>query len=489
MTSAALAFDLGAGSGRAILGELKDGRLAIRELHRFPNDPVQVGNRLHWDVLRLFHEIKQGLLKAKHEGIALGSIGIDSWAVDFGFIGNNGELLGNPYHYRDHHTNGVMEEVCERIGRERIFGKTGLQFLPFNSIYQLAALKKAGSPLLERADKLLMIPDLLRYFLTGEMKSEFTNASTTQLYNALNGAWDSELIQELGLEPSLFAEVVQPGTIVGKLSDAVCSELGIPATTVVAVGEHDTGSAVAGTPGNPEGFAYLICGTWSLLGTEVQEPVMTPQALEWNFTNEGGVFGTYRLLRNIMGLWLIQECRRAWEKAGISHSYAELVALAEQAEPLVSLIDPDDPGFLNPPSMPEQIAAYCRKTGQPVPESHGAVFRCIMESLALKYRLILERTEKLSGHRYQGLNMVGGGIQNELLCRFTANAIGRPVWAGPIEASAIGNLMLQWIAQGQVRDMDEARSIIRSSFPMVVYEPQDCKTWDEAYARLLKLVG
>jgi rhamnulokinase len=489
MTSTALAFDLGAGSGRAILGELKDGRLDIRELHRFPNDPVQVGNRLHWDILRLYHEIKQGLLKAKHEGIAPETIGIDSWAVDFGLIGKNGELLGNPYHYRDHHTDGVMDKVTERLGKERIFAKTGLQFLPFNSIYQLAALKEAGSPLLEQAETLLMIPDLLRYFLTGEKNSEFTNASTTQLYNPLTEGWDQELLADLGLNPRLFAEVVQPGTIVGKLSEAISSELGIPQASVVAVGEHDTGSAVAGTPGDANGFAYLICGTWSLLGTETKEPVLSEQAYEWNFTNEGGVFGTYRLLRNIMGLWLIQECRRAWEKEGVSYSYGELVSMAEQAEPLAFLIDPDDSGFLNPSHMPEQIREYCLRSGQKAPQSHGELFRCIMDSLALKYRLILERTEKLSGQRYEALNMVGGGSQNTLLCQFTANAIGRPVWAGPVEASAIGNLMLQFIAQGKVKDMAEARTIIHNSFPMTVYQPQDTDAWNAAFARFSRLMG
>ncbi|CAG7626258.1 L-Rhamnulokinase [Paenibacillus solanacearum] len=495
MSRKVLAFDLGASSGRAIVGLLEPGddgglpKLTVEEVHRFPNDPVQVGKHLHWDILRLLHEIKQGLLKAGHLGHEVESLGIDSWAVDFGLLGRSGELLGNPYHYRDHHTDGVMEQVGEQLGRERIFQATGIQFLPFNTMYQLAALKQSGSVLLEQADKLLMIPDLLRYFLTGEMRSEATNASTTQLLNPLTGEWDRGLLAALGIPERLLLPPTAPGTPAGRLSADVCAELGAPPLPVIAVGEHDTASAVVAVPADGPDFAYLSCGTWSLLGTELPQPVLTEQALAWNFTNEGGVNGTHRLLKNIMGLWLVQECKRAWDKAGRSLSFPQLVAAAEQAEPFRSLIDPDDESFLNPVSMPDAIRDYCGRTGQPAPESEGQMIRCVLESLALKYRLVLERTETLSGKRFAGLHMVGGGIHNELLCRFTAGAIGRPVWAGPAEGSALGNIVVQYMALGHIRDMQEARSIIRRSFPLRTYAPEETAVWQRVYETFGRIIG
>jgi rhamnulokinase len=486
---AILAYDLGASSGRALLGRLTDDKLVVEELHRFPNDPVQVGDRMYWDILRLFHEIKQGLLKAKHRGIELQSMGIDSWAVDFGLIGKSGELLGNPYHYRDSHTEGMMEDVMLKFGKEQLFLRTGLQFLPFNTIYQLAALKKARSPILEQADLLLMIPDLLRYFLTGEKKGELTNASTTQLLNPLTKQWDQELMQALGLAPGILPETVEAGTPIGVLSQQVCMELGVPSIPVIAVGEHDTASAVAGVPAVGSSFAYISCGTWSLLGTELPDPILTEQALSWNFTNEGGVYGTTRLLKNIMGLWIIQECKRAWDKEGKSFSFAELSLLAEQSKPFQSMINPDDLMFLNPAHMPKQIQQYCCETKQIVPQNEGEIIRSVIESLALKYRLTLDRTEQLTDQRFNGLHMVGGGINNKLLCQFTANAIGRQVWAGPVEASAIGNLVVQYIALGQITDLQEARAIIKRSFPLQSYEPQLRDLWEKAYADFLSFIG
>jgi rhamnulokinase len=486
---AILAFDLGASSGRALLGRLTDNKLVVEELHRFPNDPVQVGGRMYWDILRLFHEIKQSLLKAKHQGIELQSMGIDSWAVDFGLLGKSGELLGNPYHYRDSHTEGMMDEVILKLGKEQLFRRTGLQFLPFNTIYQLAALKKAGSPILEQADLLLMIPDLLRYFLTGVKKGELTNASTTQLLDPLTKQWDQELMQALGLVPGILPETVEAGTSIGVLTQQVCTELGVPSIPVIAVGEHDTASAVAGVPAVCRSFAYISCGTWSLLGTELPEPILNEQALAWNFTNEGGVYGTTRLLKNIMGLWIIQECKRTWDKEGKSFSFEELTKLAEQSRPFQSVMDPDDLMFLNPVHMPKQIQQYCAETKQIVPQDEGEIIRSVIESLALKYRLTLERTEQLTDQRFNGLHMVGGGINNKLLCQFTANAIGRPVWAGPVEASAIGNLVVQYIALGQITDLKEARAIIKQSFPLQTYEPQQRDSWEEAYASFRSLIG
>ncbi|MDF2814713.1 MAG: L-fuculose kinase [Paenibacillus sp.] len=484
-----LAFDLGASSGRALLGRLVEGRIEVEELHRFPNDPVQVGERLQWDILRLLHELKQALLKAKHQGIRITSLGIDSWAVDFGLIGRNGELIGNPYHYRDHHTDGVMEKVFEEIPAAEIFNRTGIQFLPFNTINQLYALKRADSPWLREADRFLMIPELLRYFLTGEMHNEFSNATTTQLFNPLEGQWDAELLSRIGIPTSMFGKVVHPGTRVGSIRASICEELGIDSIPVYAVAEHDTGSAVAAVPALERSFAYLSCGTWSLMGTEVDQPVITDQAREMNFTNEGGVNGTYRLLKNIMGLWILQECRREWEREGHSYSFAELVGLAEKAPPFAALINPDDALFLHPGDMPEQIRTYCKQTGQQAPEDIGVIVRCILESLALKYRYILELTEQLSSQQFNGLHMVGGGIHNTLLCQWTANAIGKPVWAGPAEGSAIGNLVVQWIAQGHLSDIAEARRVIGESFPVTSYVPNDKEAWDHAYSKFSTLTG
>lgn len=484
-----LAYDLGAGSGRALLGRLTDTGIETEELHRFPNDPVQVGGRLHWDILRLLHEMKQALLAAKHRGIAPRSLAIDSWAVDFGLLDRRGELLGNPYHYRDAHTEGMMERVFADIPRGDIFGRTGIQFLPFNTIYQLAAMKRADSPLLREAERFLMIPELLRYFLTGEKLGEFSNATTTQLFNPLTDRWDETLLERIGVSGSLFGPVVRPGAAVGQLLPSVASELGIAEIPVIAAAEHDTGSAVAAIPAVERSFAYLSCGTWSLMGTEVDRPVMDGQALEWNFTNEGGVGGTFRLLKNIMGLWILQETMREWEREGLSRSYPELLALAGQAPAFAAWIDPDDPRFLAPGGMRERIAGYCRETGQRPPAEPGAVVRCILESLALKYRYVLELTERLSGRSFSGLHMVGGGIRNELLCQWSAEAIGKPVWAGPAEGSAIGNLAVQWIAQGAFADIWQARVVIRESFPVAVYEPRQPEAWEDAYGRFVRLTG
>lgn len=484
-----LAFDLGASSGRAVLGRLNGSRIETEELHRFPNDPVQTGDRLHWDILRLYHEMKTALLKAKHAGIELTSLGIDSWAVDFGLVGASGELLGNPYHYRDKHTDGIMEKLFQIVPQTEVFARTGIQFLPFNTIYQLYAMILANSPLMQPAARFLMIPDLLRFFLTGEMYHEFTNATTTQLYNPLLGKWDGELISKIGLPASWFGEVLQPGSAAGQVRPSVRGELGIGAAAVYAVAEHDTGSAVAAVPALNRPFAYLSCGTWSLLGTEVGRPVMGETALKLNFTNEGGAYGTYRLLKNIMGLWILQECRREWERAGAFYAYPELVKLAGESKPFGLHLDPDDPLFLHPGGMVPRIRQFAERTGQRPPEGPGATVRAILESLAFKYRYVLELTESLSGQTFSGLHMVGGGIQNTLLCQWTANAIGRPVWAGPAEGSAVGNLAVQWIAGGEFKDIGEARLAIRESFPVMEYEPKNANDWNDAYGRFLQITG
>ncbi|MFC7322407.1 rhamnulokinase [Halobacillus campisalis] len=474
-----LAIDIGAGSGRALLAELNDGQLQMKEIHRFSNDPVRVNERLHWDILRLFYEIKQAISKATQSGAVLHGVAVDSWAVDFGLLGKDGELLRNPYHYRDHFNEGIMEKIHDSlISKEELFSKTGIQFLPFNTIYQLAALKEKNGDLLHQADSLLMIPDLIRYFLTGVKKSEFTNATTTQLYNPIKMEWDNEILETLGISKDLFHEVVVPGTIIGPLSNNLCEELEVPAIPVIAVGEHDTASAVAGVPALDESFAYLSCGTWSLMGTEVRNPVMNKSALAMNFTNEGGVEQRFRLLKNIMGLWILEECRRNW---GEDVDYASLLEEAEEAPPFRSFIDPDYPPFLNPADMPRQVQVFCEQTKQPVPETRGEMVRCIIESLAMKYRYVLERTERLAEKEFYGLHMVGGGIKNQLLCQFTSNALGKPVWAGPAEASAIGNVLVQLITIGQIEGLDEARKIALKATDMEYYFPEQKDEWSLGY--------
>ncbi|ANE46273.1 carbohydrate kinase [Paenibacillus swuensis] len=484
-----LGYDLGASSGRAMLGRIKGQRIEVEEIHRFSNDPVQVGSRLHWDILRILHEMKQGLLKTKHRGTELKSIAIDTWGVDFGLLGRDGELLGNPYHYRDGHTEGMMEKVLLRHDAADLFGRTGIQFQPFNTLYQLYAMKEADSSILGQAEHLLLMPELLRYLLTGEKHHEFSIATTTQLYNPVQMDWDRALIGQLGLPEKLFGQVVMPGTAVGQLRSTVTAELGISAVQVYAAAEHDTGSAVAAVPALSPSFAYLSCGTWSLIGTEVEKPVLSDAARAANFTNEGGVSGTFRLLKNIMGLWLLQESKRAWERAGAVYSFPELIERAEAAPAFQSWIDPDSAVFLTPGDMPARIRTWCAQTGQPVPDGPGEITRCILESLALKYRYAMELTEQISGKTFNGLHMVGGGINNLLLCQWTANAVGKPVWAGPAEGSAIGNLAVQWIAQGEFAHIGEARGAIRESFPLITYEPQHSEIWKDAYGRYVNKTG
>ncbi|SMF82797.1 rhamnulokinase [Paenibacillus uliginis N3/975] len=488
-TSAVLAFDMGASSGRALIGEIiqqekgQPGLLKITEIHRFPNTPVQFGNHLHWNIATLFQEVKNGIQKAFQSGYTPESYGMDTWGVDFGLIDRNGELVGIPYHYRDTQTIGMVEKTCAQVGRERLFDESGLAFMPFNTIYQLHAMVEDRSPKLDIADKLLLTPDLLHYFLTGQQVCEFTMATTTQLYHVKDRRWNTQLIEELGLNPSMFIDPVEPGTIIGHLQDFVCKELDVPAIQAVAVASHDTESAVVAVPANSPIFAYLVCGTWSLLGTELSEPLIHPDVLELGFSNEGGAYGTFQLLKNIMGLWILQECKRQWDREGEGYTFGDLVELAEGAQHFRSFIDPDDLRFMNPPDMTTAIQNYCRETEQPVPHSKGDIVRCILESLALRYREVLERMEKLTGNQFSGLHMVGGGIQNELLCQFTANALGRPVWAGPVEASAIGNMLVQFIANGTLKSREEGIELVKKSFPIVSFDPHSTEQWNEAFAK------
>src|SRR5215207_4221482 len=483
----ALAFDLGGSSGKAVAGRFDGRRLHVHEIHRFRNDPVRASGRLHWDILRLLHEIQQGIAAACTAGLGeIESLAVDAWGCDFGLLDRHGELIGYPIHYRDELTRGAMEEVLQIVPRTEIFARTGCQFMPINTLYQLYALHQARGDTLERAARLLLIPDLLRYFLTGEATTEATIASTTQFLSIATGDWDRALLERLGLPSNLLTAIVSPATPAHRLLPEVISEIGCRAIQVPAVASHDTASAVAAVPADGR-FAFLSSGTWSLLGTELERPIVDERALTWNFANEGGIGGTYRLLRNITGLWLVEGCRRAWERQGRWPGYEAMAAATLAAPAFQATIDPNDSSFLNPVDMPQAIAAFCRATGQTAPESPGSVMRCVLESLALAYRLALERTEALTGHRFPGLHVVGGGTRNETLLQFTADAIGGPVWSGPTEATAIGNLLGQLMASGRIADVDEGRALVRDSFPIRTYEPQAREGWDEAFHRFQAL--
>jgi rhamnulokinase len=483
-----VAFDLGADSGRAVVGQFDGDRLALTELHRFPNGPTKVLGHLHWDVLRLFAEMKTALgLYVKQYGKELAGIGVDTWGVDFALLDAQGNLLSNPYHYRDIRTEGMYQEAFKRVPREEIFARTGIQFMEINTLYQLLSMALSKSPLLDAADKLLMMPDLLNYWLTGRKVCEFTEATTSQFYDPRAKGWSKALFQKLGLPERILAEIVPPGTVLGPLYASVAEEVGLGAVPVIAPACHDTGSAVAAVPAVGRNFAYISSGTWSLLGTEVKEPVITPQSLAYNFTNEGGICGTFRFLKNIMGLWLVQESRRAWTRAGRSYSYDELDALAARERPFLSLVEPDDPLFLRPGDMPARIREYCQRTGQPAPESEGAVVRCAMESLALKYRWGINGLEDTMGRRIESINIVGGGARDKFLNQLAADATGRPVIAGPFEATAIGNLLMQALASGYIASLEEGREIVRHSFDVTTYEPKETAKWEEPYERFLQL--
>lgn len=462
--------------------------LHLEEVHRFLNEPVQAGKHLYWDILRLLHELKTGFRKAA-EGRTIQSFGIDTWGVDYGLLGEDGELLGNPYHYRDSRTEHTVDKVHAQVGgADKLFAATGLQPLVFNTLMQLHAAVEQGSVALKQAKELLFVPDLLLYLLTGVKQSEYTIASTSQLLKAGTLEWDAELLAALGIPVEILPPVVMSGQVVGSLTPEICTELKLPPIAAVAVPEHDTGAAVVSIPTDSEDpSVYLISGTWSLFGTELPAPLLDPKALPLGFSNEGGMGGTARTLKNIMGLWLIQECKRDWDQAGKGHSFAELVELAAEVPAFQSFINPDDLLFLPPGGMPERVRSYCRETGQRVPETQGEITRCIYESLAMQYRLTLARLETLTGNHYDRLNMMGGGIQNKLLCQMTASAIGRPVWAGPVEASSLGNVAAQLIALGEVADIAEARLLIKRSYPVDTYVPEQAEQWEAAFATYLKV--
>ncbi|MFD3456958.1 rhamnulokinase family protein [Streptomyces sp. NPDC058691] len=480
------AIDLGATSGRVILGRVARDGLSLTEVHRFANTPVRLPGGLHWDALALFQGALDGLRRAGEQSDGVTSVGIDTWAVDYGLLDSDGALLGNPFHYRDSRTGTVAERVRESIGAERLYRLTGLQHLPFNTVYQLAAA--SGTAQLAAARTLLLVPDLLTHWLTGTIGAEETNASTTGLFDARTGTWSAELAGRIGLAPGLLPPLRAPGDPAGTLLPHVAAATGLPeATSVVTVASHDTASAVAAVPATEPGFAYISCGTWSLAGLELDAPVLSEASRAANFTNERGVDGTIRYLRNIMGMWLLEECRRTWARQWAeAPSLDALLQQAASARPFAALLDPDDPAFLPPGDMPARIRDFCLRTGQRPPESPGAVVRCILESLALAHRRTLRQAAALADREITHVHMVGGGSRNEMLCRLTADATGLPVVAGPAEATALGNILVQARAHGLVGDgLPAMRALVAATQPLRRHEPDgDRAAWDAAEAKV-----
>jgi rhamnulokinase len=486
-----LAIDLGAESGRVMAGKWNGRKLDLEEIHRFPNGPVHLAGTMRWDVLRLWAEIQAGLaMAASRFGKSIVSVGADTWGVDYVLLTRNGEMLGQPYHYRDARTNGIMEKAFRKMSRADMFAQGGLQFMQFNTLFQLISARQNAPDLLDRADCLLLMPDFIHWALCGSRVVEFTNGSTTQCIHPVKRNWSAPLLKKFNLPIRIFPKIVPPGTTLGKLRQEVASRAGLGAINVVAPPTHDTASAVAGVPtantGTPN-WAYLSSGTWSLMGVEVTKASLSQRTLDLNLTNEGGLDGTYRLLKNIMGLWLVQQCKRAFEAAGKKYDYDQLTRLATDAPPLRSLVNPDDQSFLNPPSMPKAIQEFCRKTRQRAPKSEGELVRCAYESLALRYRQVLGWLEELTGNRIEVIHIVGGGSRNAILNQFTADACQRPVIAGPVEATAMGNLLVQARSSGELGSLSEIRAVVKRSAELITYEPRSPSEWDEAWERFLDL--
>jgi rhamnulokinase len=486
-----LAIDLGAESGRVIAGLWNGKSIRLEELHRFPNGPVNLGESLRWDTLRLWAEIQNGLaLAAKKYGKSIVSVGADTWGVDYVLLDRRNEMLGQPYAYRDARTNGMMEKAFRKVPRSEIFAQTGLQFMQFNSLFQLLAAKQRTPELLEAANCLLFMPDFIHWALCGSHVAEFTIASTSQCLNPLTRDWASGLLKKFGLPARIFPEVVRPGTRLGALRPGVADRTGLRKLNVIAPPAHDTASAVAGVPTANTGkanWAYLSSGTWSLMGVEVKKASLSARTQELNLTNEGGLDGTYRLLKNIMGLWLVQQCKRSFDASGRKYEYAQLAQMAAKAPALRSVVNPDDPRFLNPPDMPKAIQDFCCETRQRVPKTDGELVRCAYESLALKYRQTLGWLEELTGNRIEAIHIVGGGSRNALLNQFAADACQRPVITGPVEATALGNLLVQVRASGELSSLAEMREVVRKSSDIGTSDPGKSAAWDETSARFGEL--
>jgi rhamnulokinase len=478
-----LAFDLGAESGRAFLGSLRDGKLDIREIHRFANEPVEYGGRMHWDAPRIWFEMRKAL--AATDVPRLAGMGVDTWGVDYALLGQRGELLQNPYHYRDPRSLSAYEEVLTKVTRADIYRATGIQLMAINTLYQFFAAQRDTPKILAAAEKMIMMPDLFHYWMTGNAVCEYTDASTTQFMNPVTRKWALDLLEQLGLPSRLPAEIVEPGAIVGHLLPGISRNPSLNATPVIAPGSHDTASAVAAITARGNA-AFISSGTWSLIGTELTAPILSDEAMRFNFTNEGGVCGTTRLLKNVMGLWMLQCCRRAWIAAGREYDYGQLTDEAAKARPFRSIVNPDSGLFLSPPDMPAAIDEFCRKTDQPCPDSPATYTRTILESLALKYRLILRDMASVTGQKTQQIRVIGGGSKSRLLNQFTADATGTHVLAGPTEAAVLGNIGVQMLATGAAGSLEEMRAIVERSFPVDAYEPQDTEVWNDAAERFVQ---
>ncbi len=478
-----LAFDLGAESGRAMLGELDCGRLSVHEVSRFPNRMLELNGHLFWDVWHLLNEVKAGMRSCAD--VEPRSIGIDTWGVDFGLVAPDGTLLGLPYSYRDNRTADAMERFHRLVPKRLVYDLTGVQFLPMNTLYQLYSLRRDRSQLLHVTSDLLFMPDLFNYLLTGRKATEFTIATTSQLYNPSKENWAWELLKALGLPKGMMQDLVQPGTEIGPLSPSVASDVGLKRTRVVATASHDTAAAVAAVPAEGEAWMFISAGTWSLVGMEVEKPIITNAALRHNFTNEGGVGGRFRFLKNVTGFWLLQQLLRSWGEAA---AYSALVNEAAGASALRAILDPDASCFRCPDNMDEALAGYCRRTRQPVPRNRAEQVRCVLESLVLKYRMVRDELEKVTGRKIERVHVVGGGAHNWLLCQMTSDALGLPVHAGPAEATAVGNILVQAMAAGLVSSLEEIRAIVGESFVVRRLRPRPSKEWDAAYVRFCAIV-
>ncbi len=483
-----IAFDLGATSGRAIAGTLSDEKIVMEEISRFNNNMITIGEHFHWNILGIYDILKNSLKTCAMEGkYQPESIGIDTWGVDFGLLADDGSLLGEPYAYRDPHTNGIMDEYFKLVSREKVYDLTGIQFMQFNSLFQLYAMKQHHSSLLAATKDLLFLPDLLNYLFTGVKKAEFTIASTSQILNPKTMTWAAELLDAFNIPLTLMQKIVLPGTTVGMLTDSIVKETGVGKIPVIAVASHDTASAIAAVPVEGENWAYLSSGTWSLMGIETKKPLIGKETAEMNFTNEGGVEGTFRFLKNITGMWLLEQCRKEWASQK-DHPYSELVDMAKAEKPFQYFVDPDASDFLNPENMVDAISAFCARTGQKVPENTGQVVRCIFESLAMKYRYTLDMLKRISPHPIEKLHVIGGGSKNAYMCQLTANAIGMPVIAGPAEGTAMGNLLVQAMALGYLDSLSDIRRVVRNSVKTETYLPQESDQWNKAYQQFLSII-
>ncbi len=482
------AFDLGATSGRSIVATLEDGEMKLKELTRFSNKILRIDNKCFWNIYSLFDELKRGLQTAQSEGYELDAIGIDTWGVDFAYIAQDGSLLSLPRSYRDLYTNGIPEEFFKIITRKEVYEASGIQIMNFNSLYQFYAAQKEEMSALQHANAILFMPDALSYLLTGQKVCEYTIASTSQMLNPRTKTFEQKLLEPIRNLEALIQPIVMPGTMIGKLKDSLQKECGVGDIPVIAVAGHDTASAVVAVPAENENFAYLSSGTWSLMGIETKEPIITDESFELNFTNEGGVEGTTRFLKNITGMWLLEQCRKEWKLEGATYSYPEIVQMSDSVAGFQFLIDPDDAVFANPENMTKAIADYCQRTEQKQPQTHAEFVRCIFDSLALKYKYVLNSLQKLSPFAIEKLYIIGGGSQNKLLNQATANAIGIPVVAGPAEATALGNVMMQTKGLGLFNSLDEIRSVVRQSVEMEYFYPENTEAWQTAYRTFLSIL-